>query len=315
MSQENFSVALRAELDAVVARYEALVRAHQEALSAPREAETLKLRGDLTSLLADRERVRKSESDLRDQLRASAERIERLERELGTSRHQLEVQRREAEEARQKAEKQLEVMQAETAKQRAQAQADAEARLQQHRREVGELTSRLARAEADARTRIEQLTAERTRAEQRADSLDSTFSAERAFVAACAPLAGTAMHEALRSALGSELNDAPATYAAIKARRPDAVLTSAFKERGRTIVTAPLTSRERDALPGLAGAAGCELIVPERGARFAGAAMEKASTQVDPAEEGNVLDCLLPGLRLSGTDGTMVAPRVVVATG
>jgi hypothetical protein len=43
--------------------------------------------------------------------------------------------------------------------------------------------------------------------------------------------------------------------------------------------------------------------------------MDKAMVQADPAEEGNVLECLMPGLRLAGTDGALVFPRVLVATG
>jgi hypothetical protein len=43
--------------------------------------------------------------------------------------------------------------------------------------------------------------------------------------------------------------------------------------------------------------------------------MDKAATASDPAEEGNVLECLLPGLRRVGTDGSLVFPRVRVATG
>ncbi|MCU0686313.1 MAG: hypothetical protein MUF34_29385, partial [Polyangiaceae bacterium] len=58
-----------------------------------------------------------------------------------------------------------------------------------------------------------------------------------------------------------------------------------------------------------------ELIDPAPGTRFSTQTMEKAGTLADPAEEGNVTRCALPGLRLRGTDGALVFPRVVVATG
>ena len=101
----------------------------------------------------------------------------------------------------------------------------------------------------------------------------------------------------------------------MKGRGLEIILTSTFKERGRSIVQAPLLERERAALPGIAAAAGCELVVPAPGTRFAATAMDKASSVSQPAEEGNVVECLMPGARRSGTEGALVLPRVVVATG
>jgi len=53
MSEERFVNALRAELDAVVARYEALVRAHEQTLSVVREREVDALRGEVRLGRAD----------------------------------------------------------------------------------------------------------------------------------------------------------------------------------------------------------------------------------------------------------------------
>jgi hypothetical protein len=79
--------------------------------------------------------------------------------------------------------------------------------------------------------------------------------------------------------------------------------------------SAPLLERERTALTALATIAGCEEIDPPVGTRFSATSMEKSGTLSDPAEEGNVLSCALPGLRRAGTEGALVFPRVVVATG
>ncbi len=119
----------------------------------------------------------------------------------------------------------------------------------------------------------------------------------------------------MKSTLGRDLTPTPATYAALKGRGLEVVLTQAFKERGRSIVQAPLLERERAALPGIAAAAGCELLIPSPGTRFAASAMDRASSVSEPAEEGNVVECLMPGGRRIGTEGALVLPRVVVATG
>jgi chromosome segregation ATPase len=64
MSGESFVTALRAELEAVVARYEALTRAHEQTLSAVREREADGLRGEIAALRAEGERARAREADL-----------------------------------------------------------------------------------------------------------------------------------------------------------------------------------------------------------------------------------------------------------
>jgi hypothetical protein len=153
------------------------------------------------------------------------------------------------------------------------------------------------------------------------DALDSQlaseaeFTAERRFVEAAADLAGSLLGEALAAAAGRALDATSATHAALKARGLEAALVTAVRDRGRSAAAAPLLERERGALAALAKIAGCELYAPAAGTRFTVASMEKAATVSDPAEEGNVVDCAMPGLRRAGSDGALVFPRVVVATG
>jgi hypothetical protein len=246
----TFASALRAEIDAVVARYEALARAHEETLSAVRARET-----------------------------------DALGKELGEARFERERLRAEANEQR-----------AEIATLRAETQA-------------------LARDLAEARARASALEGEARSAGEAARALSEQFAAEDRFVRACAGLEGSLLGEALKSALGRDLTDSPATYAALKGRGLEVLLTLTFKERGRSVVQAPLLERERAALPGIAAAAGCELVSPAPGTRFAAGSMDKASSVSQPAEEGNVVECLMPGGRRRGTEGALVLPRVVVATG
>lgn len=229
MSRETFAAAMRAELDAVVARYEALVRAHAEALAAAREAE--------------RER---SAEPLKAEIKALGEQIAALKAENAALKADLE-------------------------------------RLRE--------------------------TAEATKA------LEETFAAERKFVEACSDLAGSLLMESLKGALGRDLGLSASTLAALKGRGLDGVLTQAIKDRGRSAAQAHLLAREKAALSALASAAGCELITPAAGTKFAATSMDKASTISEPAEEGNVVECLIPGLRLTGTEGALVFPRVVVAAG
>jgi len=169
----------------------------------------------------------------------------------------------------------------------------------------------LARELAEARTKIRELEAQAASASELAEQ----FTAEKRFVEACAGAVGTMLGDALRSALGREIERSPAAYAALKAKGLEAVLIGAFKERGRSVGGAPLLEREKSPLSALAVAAGCELVTPEAGVRFVAASMDKAASVSDPAEEGNVVECLLPGLRRSGTEGALVFPRVRVATG
>lgn len=220
--RESFAEALRAELSAVVARYEALVRAHSEALAAAGGRESDGLRAEIASLKAENAAL-KAEND---RLRAAAD---------------------------------------------------------------------AALAEARA--------------------IEDTFAPERKFVEACAGIDGSLLLEAVRAAFGKDLAPTPSVYAALKGRGLDALLTQVIKERGRSAVNAPLLPREERALASLASAAGCELIIPATGTRFSVSTMDKASTVSEPAEEGNVVDCLIPGVRLAGTEGALVFPRVVVASG
>ena len=246
----TFASALRAEIDAVVARYEALARAHEETLSAVRARETDALGKELGEARVERDRLR-------------AEAIEQ----------KVEIATLRAE------------------------------------------TQALARDLAESRARAAELEGAARSAGEAARALSEQFAAEDRFVRAAAGLEGSLLGEALKSALGRDLTESPATYAALKGRGLEIVLTLTFKERGRSIVQAPLLERERAALPGLAAAAGCELVVPVAGTRFAAASMDKAGSVSEPAEEGNVLECLMPGGRRSGTEGALVLPRVVVATG
>jgi hypothetical protein len=249
-SLDLFTAALRAELDAVVTRYQALARAREEALLLARSSREEALHTELA------------------ELRAASEKLQ-------------------AEEAARKAE------------------------IGAWKAQVEELT----RALAEARGRAEALEAQARVATEASQALSEQFAAEQRFVEACQGLGGSLLEEALKSALGRDLSAAPATYAALKARGLEGVLISALKERGRSTAHAPLLERERGALGAIAAAAGCELIVPVAGARFTAGAMEKAGAVVEPAEEGNVVECLMPGCRRSGTEGALLFPRVVVATG
>jgi ParB family chromosome partitioning protein len=249
-SLDAFTAALRAELDAVVARYQALSRAREEALELAQRARAEALRAELAEARAALEKLR-------------------------------------AEESARKA-------------------------------ELGELKAKveeLGRALSEAQGRAETLEAQARAASAVSQALSEQFAAEQRFVAACGGLGGSLLEEALKGAVGRDLEAAPATYAALKERGLSGVLVSALKERGRSAGHAPLLSRERGALGAIAAAAGCELIMPEAGARFAVGSMEKAGTVVEPAEEGNVVECLMPGCRRIGTEGALLFPRVVVATG
>ena len=238
--KETFSAALRAEIEAVVMRYEALVSSRVEAAERDGSAGA---RDELAKLRAERDEMSRELATLRVQR-------ERLSLELDGARE------------------------------------------------------RIAALEAEVRAGV-----------AAASALEEQFSAEKRFVSACDEVSGTMLEGALRSAIGRDLAASPALYAALKAKGLEGVLVGAFKERGRTIAHAPLLERERAPLSALASAAGCELVAPTAGTRFSTSSMEKAATASDPAEEGNVVDCLLPGLRRAGTEGLLVFPRVRVATG
>jgi hypothetical protein len=246
MSDETFAAALRAELDAVVARYEALARA----LATLGSRETEALRAEAARLAAENQKLRADAADQRVEVASLRMRVEDLGREL-----------------------------------------------------------------ADARARARQLEAEAQAALSATLAYEEQFAAERRFVEASRDLGGSLLGEALVAAAGRPLDASSATYAALKARGLEAALCNAVKDRGRSAASAPLLERERSALQALAAIAGCELIAPSPGTRFSAASMEKAGLVSEPAEEGNVVECAVPGLRRAGTDGALVFPRVVVATG
>lgn len=148
----------------------------------------------------------------------------------------------------------------------------------------------------------------------RVQSLDEQFSAEKAVVSALAGVAGTLLFDVAQLSLGQAIEHTPACYGALKARKPDVLLAAIVRERGRTVARHPLTVPERAALVALADAAGCELIEVAVGARFSSASMEKVGTRSEPADEDHVLECVMPGLRLAGTQGAVAHPRVIVAT-
>jgi hypothetical protein len=250
MSDAPFTAALRAEIEAVVARYDALASAREEALSAVRARDADDLRRELEAARADRDRLRAQAAVDKQELTALRARAADLDRDLDA-----------------------------------------------------------------ARARIRELEGEARSAGETARELSEQFAAEQRFVAACQGLAGSLLGESLKAALGRDLDASPAAYAAIKARGLEILLIATFKERGRSVAQAPLLERERAALPGIAAAAGCELYTPAAGTRFAASSMDKAAAVAEPAEEGNVIECLMPGARRAGTDGALVLPRVVVATG
>lgn len=257
MSNQSFSSALRAELDAVVSRYEALVCAHNETLSALREQKNADLQKELHALAADHQKFKARVAELEEEkaelvLRVSelVESLEHLEKEL------------------------------------------------QAAREQAELSKEKARA-----------------ADLAAMALQSTFSGEIKFIEACKGLSDTLLLEALQSVLGDSFafSAEPQSYGVLKQKGLDHVLSLAFRERGRKAASAPLLSREQAAISALADAAGCELVLPKMGERFSPSSMEKVKTVSEPSEEGNVVDCAMPGLRLAGSEGALVLPKVVVA--
>jgi ethanolamine utilization microcompartment shell protein EutL len=243
---ETFAAALRAEIDAVVGRYEALVKA----LAEMSRRDTDALRADAARLVGENERLRAEAGERGAEVTLLSARVAELERAL-----------------------------------------------------------------ADATTRGEKLERDAQAAIEATLAYEEQFAAEKKFVEACRELGGSLLGEALAGAVGRPIEATSAAYAALKAKGVEAALVTAVKDRGRSASQAPLLERERAALAGIAAAAGCELIVPPAGTRFSAASMEKAASLSDPAEEGNVVGCAMPGLRRAGTDGALVFPRVVVATG
>jgi predicted nucleic acid-binding Zn-ribbon protein len=299
-----FSAALRAELDAIVARYQALARAHHEALAGALRDRAEAATRQAEVLTVERDALRARDADARGRLAQLSARIEALEAdaERGLGRLEADLAR-----ARQGFDEEL-------ARERERLGAEGE-RERERAARAEERAEALARELAQARQEGERLARDVERARAAVGALEAAFAAERAFVEAALAVRDAPLFAALAAALGRPLEPAPAAYAALKECRPDAVLASALNERGRALAHAPLSAAERVALTRLAEAAGSELIDPVPGARFSAQTMEKAGTEPDPAEEGNVTRCALPGLRLRGTDGALVFPRVVVATG
>lgn len=150
---------------------------------------------------------------------------------------------------------------------------------------------------------------------ERVVALDEQFVQERAFVEAALSVRSESLFEALQQHLGAPLEPSPGSLGALKARKPDVVLLAALRERGRTALRDPLSPGESEALEALARAASCALVLVAPGARFNAAQMERVGTRSEPAEEGHVLECVTPGLRLAGSAGSLLHPRVIVATG
>lgn len=241
--KEIFSVALRAEIEALVTRYEALVASRLEIAEAMGARQDEAARAELSAVSGERDALSREVATLRAERDAAKEKLEEAERRIASLEAEL-------------------------------------------------------RAGAAA-----------------ASAFEEQFAQEKRFVEAAAQASGTMLEGALELASGRKLEPGASVYAALKAKGLEAVLLSALKERGRAVAQAPLLEREKSSLPQLASIAGCELVAPAHGTRFSSSAMEKVATASDPAEEGNVVECLLPGLRRAGTEGSLVFPRVRVATG
>ncbi len=257
MDEASFVQALRAEIDAVVARYEALVRSQRAAIESSYERDVQAMRGEVESL-------RRQRGELERQVQQAGQRTAECEREA---------------------------------------------------REVREASSREAQSLAEARTKIGELNARLDLVAEQSRVFEEVFAGEVAFTRACLGIASTPLLQAVNEAAGIEVEMTPEVYGALKRERLDAVLTRALRDRGRSVVAHPLADAEREALMVLAKAAGCEIIEPDLGARYEADQMDKVASAPDPAEESNVLACLLPGLRLAGSSGALVFPKVKVAVG
>lgn len=172
--------------------------------------------------------------------------------------------------------------------------------------------AREALAELDARQR--EMSAQLSEARAAADALEGEFEGERDFVSALSVEAATALREAIERTSGARIDASPAGLAALKSRGLDATLAAGLRERGRAALRSPVEGGEREALERAAQAAGCALAWVEPGARFDAGAMDKAGERSEPSEEGLVLACVAPGLLAASGGGSLVHPRVVVAT-
>ena len=260
---QAWTVALRAQLDAVVAQFEAQLRQHVAHSNAEHARDLAGFRGRITEL----------EQSLAAAHAAHAQQGVEHARLLGErERWMLEAQQLQ------------DALRGQTA-------------------ELAGLRDSLRDRDDQARTLAAQV-----------QTLDAQFTAEREFVAALVGVSGSQIIEATQAALGVALEATPVCYGALKAKRLDAVLTAAMRERGRSAVRASLTDDERRGLLGAASAAGCELVEAAVGARFGAATMDKAGERAEPADEGLVVACVMPGLRLAGSAGSLLHPRVIVGT-
>lgn len=258
-----WTVALRAQLDAVVAQFEAQLRQHVAYSNAQHARDVGGLNARITEL----------EQSLVASRAVQSQQGAELARLLG-ERERWTLEARQLQDA----------LRAQTA-------------------ELNRLRDALSERDDEARALAEQV-----------QSLDAQFAAEREFVQALLAVPGSQLFDAAQVALGAALDATPACYGALKARRMDAVLAAAMRERGRSAVRGALSDDERRCLARAAAAAGCELIEPATGARYSAATMEKAAERAEPAEEGLVVACAMPGLRLAGSAGSVVHPRVIVGT-
>jgi DNA repair exonuclease SbcCD ATPase subunit len=297
--------AFRAELDALVTRFQAQVEGHVVATSDTHRTEVDTLRQRLLALSTELQQANAALTSLRNELaRAHADAAERaatIER-LGA-----DLARSESERAR--AETEIERLGADLAR--------SESERARAETEIERLGADLARSESErarAETEIERLETALRELNDRTRSLDEQFAAERDYVEALTRASGTLTFEAAENTLGQALEATPACLGALKARKLEGALAAIIRERGRNVVRHPLTAAEYEALAAAARAAGCELIDVPAGQRFANGTMEKAGTRPEPAEEDNVLECVMPGLRLAGSPGAIVHPRVIVAT-
>ncbi|MFW5741329.1 MAG: hypothetical protein ACOC1F_13295 [Myxococcota bacterium] len=275
MSDVSFTQALRAELDAVVARYEAMVQAHQQNMAASYERDTKALRAELDTLRRERDQLERRASEAERQHAKLDAALEQRDQEIASLRESVD----------------------------------------RERKRTNEASSRAAESLAEARMKIGELNAELDLVADESRVFEEVFAGEVGFAEACMEVEGTRLFDAVCEAIGERVAMTPAVYGALKRERLDVVLTRTVRERSRSALEHPLSDVEHEALANMAQAAGCELIEPALGARFEADAMDKIATAPDPAEEGNVLACLMPGLRLAGSEGALAFPKVKVAVG
>lgn len=259
-----WTVALRSQLDAVVAQFEAQMRQHVAYGNAQHGRELTGLNARITEL----------EQALVASRAVQSQQAAELSRLLG-ERERWTLEARQLQDT----------LRAQTA-------------------ELARLREELSERDDEARTLAMQV-----------QSLDAQFSSERELVTALMGVPGSQLFDAAQAALGAALDATPGCYGALKAKRMDVVLSAAMRERGRSAVRSALGDDERRALARAAAAAGCELVEAAVGQRYSAGSMEKAGERAEPAEEGLVVACVMPGLRLAGSAGSLVHPRVIVGTG